>query len=780
MAINIQSLFADIIDTPEQRQMKMLQEGMLRGDRLASGLTGLTRAAAPLAQVAGQSLSPLNIISYGNMTANDWWDAYIFNAGALPFASNLASWILTLANRKTELSKRYHASYDKMQQRLLNRPGNSAVASGRAAIKKLRDAASKLQNSLGVADGAAVVYNDYNGSRFTFYEYYEFTDELSKLANVLPLVHEGAEWTSVPDGNAMRLFPPLDVADQIYETEVLRGIPVAKTTGFTAGTTPALSAATPAELAAKAAHQELMQIVRRARRVLQGEHLMQSAGSTALELSRSAAEILRAVYGLNAGVTLVDGNDIVWTCLRGGVAARLAVRHLSLFDEAQMRLLPAGPNSRVQQTLLFWRGPRRAVVDAFAKAFVEEANNFFRQEKPELPRIPMLRELSIEAARTFARANALIVNKPRANSLEKTTLLAVVASSMAHGVLLNASLSESSDKLYAGIATMVALAEVEANAFSDQSTFEQPKPTSYGSGLNEAAWASRRLAPSLSRSLPVGIGAQDIVKKLSALSVSDSCGADAITRTYYCPMGSRIEAVPSSVPFAVDNLGSRIVWMQVLEQKALALSKAVRQAPYGPLPLSTAPESDGALFIDTVLLSGKQKASGKLSGMGRHPLTLQQSGAVILVPTSATLPPSDVQVAEFSDSVPSTLLEASRWLQNGDNSTIPLIIRSRVKRMRTVAFNAERLMFSLALGRVTASCAPRVEVRLRSADHVASFALALAMLEVEMGSLPAEMTVYVNDIEEARSYAEAIAAQTGQAFSSGCRICSLAEAALCL
>jgi hypothetical protein len=54
MAINIQSLFADIIDTPEQRQMKMLQEGMLRGDRLASGLTGLTRAAAPLAQVAGQ------------------------------------------------------------------------------------------------------------------------------------------------------------------------------------------------------------------------------------------------------------------------------------------------------------------------------------------------------------------------------------------------------------------------------------------------------------------------------------------------------------------------------------------------------------------------------------------------------------------------------------------------------------------------------------------------------------------------------------------------------
>lgn len=54
MTINIQSLFADIIDTPEQRQAKLLQQGMAQGQLLSSGLTGLTRAAAPLAQVAGQ------------------------------------------------------------------------------------------------------------------------------------------------------------------------------------------------------------------------------------------------------------------------------------------------------------------------------------------------------------------------------------------------------------------------------------------------------------------------------------------------------------------------------------------------------------------------------------------------------------------------------------------------------------------------------------------------------------------------------------------------------
>ncbi len=54
MAININTLFADIIDTPEQRQEKLLQQGMAQGQLLASGLTGRARALAPLAQMAGQ------------------------------------------------------------------------------------------------------------------------------------------------------------------------------------------------------------------------------------------------------------------------------------------------------------------------------------------------------------------------------------------------------------------------------------------------------------------------------------------------------------------------------------------------------------------------------------------------------------------------------------------------------------------------------------------------------------------------------------------------------
>ena len=54
MAIDINSLFADIIDTPEQRQQKLLQQGLVQGQLLSSGLRGRAAALAPLAQVAGQ------------------------------------------------------------------------------------------------------------------------------------------------------------------------------------------------------------------------------------------------------------------------------------------------------------------------------------------------------------------------------------------------------------------------------------------------------------------------------------------------------------------------------------------------------------------------------------------------------------------------------------------------------------------------------------------------------------------------------------------------------
>lgn len=775
---------ATIVSNPFAGALVLMQDGNVR---------------ASFAELASGFLNPLEFEVTKGVSVNDWWDAWARNSGAVTFGANMATWTMSFANRKAELSKRYHDVYEKLQRKLVERPVNSAVVAARSAMKKMRAKTKELRTRSGVADKAAVVYNDYTGRRFGFYEYYENTDALVQRIEGLPRVHKGMEWAAVPDGGALRLFPPLDVADRMYEAEALRGMPIAKTISFTAGTPPALAATSPAELAAKAAHQEIMQLVRRARRLLRGQHLMQSAAALGLELVQNAAAILRASYGISAGITLVDGDDIIWTCLQGGVAARLALRHLSLFDAAESKLLPITGGGRVDKTLRFWRRPRRGVMDDFVKAFVDEAVYVARQERTEAPLVPALRDYSTDAVRSFARAKVLVMNKPGADDLEKTTLLSVVASSMAHGLLMNA---PPIDDFYGAIANLVTVAEPAAESFDDQRDFELPKPSSYGSELNKATWASRRIAPSISRSIEVGGGALDIVEKLAALEVADSCGPKTTTRSYYCPMGGRTEAVPSATPFAIDVLGARIVWTEVLYHKAIVLTQAITEASS-----TTVPTPDGALFLDTVPLSVDTErmkklrlkkednkalpreqlelerleenaaAMLKLVGMARHPLVIQQAGSVIYVPTSFTSePPSPA----FSQSVPQSLLDTMQWLQTSESDDTPYIVRARVRHMRTVAFNAERFMFALALSRATAACAPRIEVRLRSVDQVASLALGLALLEVEMGSLPVEIGVYVDDVEAARSYAEAVAAQAYKALASNCRVCSLAEAALCL
>ena len=48
MAINITSLFQDILETPEQKQQRQLAEGFARSQNAVAGLTGLATAAAPL------------------------------------------------------------------------------------------------------------------------------------------------------------------------------------------------------------------------------------------------------------------------------------------------------------------------------------------------------------------------------------------------------------------------------------------------------------------------------------------------------------------------------------------------------------------------------------------------------------------------------------------------------------------------------------------------------------------------------------------------------------
>ena len=58
MAIEITSLFRDILESPEQKQQRQMAEGFARSQNAVSQLTGLATAAAPLvgtmAELQGQ------------------------------------------------------------------------------------------------------------------------------------------------------------------------------------------------------------------------------------------------------------------------------------------------------------------------------------------------------------------------------------------------------------------------------------------------------------------------------------------------------------------------------------------------------------------------------------------------------------------------------------------------------------------------------------------------------------------------------------------------------
>lgn len=60
MAIDINSLFQDILETPEQRREKMLAQGAAQGQLATSNLTGLAASASPLIQAIYQNMPQQN------------------------------------------------------------------------------------------------------------------------------------------------------------------------------------------------------------------------------------------------------------------------------------------------------------------------------------------------------------------------------------------------------------------------------------------------------------------------------------------------------------------------------------------------------------------------------------------------------------------------------------------------------------------------------------------------------------------------------------------------
>ena len=448
---------------------------------------------------------------------------------------------------------------------------------------------------------------------------------------------------------------------------------------------------------------------------------------------------------------MVGGDDILWTCTRGGIATRLAVRHMSLFELAE-----AEGHEDANVAVKFWRRQRRTLMERFGKALVEEAVAMAKNDR-ELPRVPPLAGLAGEAARMFARANALVSNKPNLVVGEGATVLAVISSSLAHGIYVA---SPVPDDLAAVATNHIASAEPSALAFADQTAFEPPK-VSKSTQFLKAAWASRRLDTTTSRAFEIDThgtkGADAIVDMLSSLSISD---ADR-PKYYYCPIGSRIEAVPSRIPFAIDALGSRLVWLETLERTAMYVSNALRDVA-------------DTTSADSVVIQCTSLPNPNVTGLARHPLALTVKGSSVELLLSKA--PGVDSVADRE--APGSLSDAVQHVR--DNPVDVNALRRRIWRTRAIAYNSERLLMAVSLSGMLQSTSPTTCVKLTSETDTVALSIALAMQFIETGSGPAELVVHVPDVDASRALVRGVSEQAKLTRKSGCKVCSLAELALCV
>jgi hypothetical protein len=568
------------------------------------------------------------------------------------------------------------------------------------------------------------VHNPVSGLRF---EYRELFEELS-FDNSVQRYQTRWDWEGVPDGNALFALPPSDVADAQFKAEQRRSIPLSRTLDFTSGVSVAGSAAvTLPRVAAAAAFRELARIVSASLKGSSARRLEQTPASVCLELVQQSALLIRAAYGKTAGVTLVTPNDTLWTCMRGGAAARLAVRHMGLFTLAPPAEATAAPAEGLAllQTAIESSRQNADSFESFADAFVAEAKAFVQAESKD--GLGFLAS-GKESSGAFWRVEALSQTKPPA---VKAVLKAAVAASVSHLFVRSAD---------GDLAAAFSLGMQSSVSRFEEAVFQQrvPAPKTMLVENQDAAWASRRMDTSLSRRLRIGEGAEAIVGALSAVDL-DGTSEGAV---FYCPVGGRLDSLPGRMPFSVDGLNARVVWIERLWSSARALLETLREGE--------APAAAQAWHLDGVPLS----STSGFTGLSRSPfaVTLRPDSVLVHLSEQTYAPPA-VERQAFSHDV-----------------------SMRTALMRQRMFNSDRLFFGLSLTYHYMTKGPlNVTV---PADAVVALAIALALREIEGGRAAVDMNVYAG--EGARGALEELAKQARAALDGGCRVCPLAEVALCV
>jgi hypothetical protein len=746
-------------------------------------------------------------------------DALVYNR-FVPLGVSLAGQTYAWTNARLNASKEKMNVYEYFRRKLIGKPATSAVQSASYAIRNFRMQEKELLKSLGVADLPTVVHNLKAGSRFVFLEHYELPAALTDtkdreaplidevLQNMRPL-YKNVEWLKAPDGSAALLLPPADVSERMYEVEVLRDIPLSQFAKFVTGSAPGPigmgAGSGSSEVDAFKAASEMWHVILRSRRELSGQHIVESPEQTLQKLSASASRIISAAFGEGA-LTLVDGDDILWSCVRGGIPARLALRHSTLFQKAELEYNDTTPDQRVAKYGSFWKHVRRSLMAQFSKAVSDSPKLYAAQKKAgSTPwRAEALPALVQRVASSFARVSALASSGQ--TKLDRDAAFAAIASAAAHRLILSnvtdlhkisAPLDKRSD--YSTMDMVIELIDIEykrESAFRLMPNYsellEQSKDPSArataNSQLRRAVWAARRIDTMLSRDMQFSDGVDALVGKLAGMNMEDRGGA----RTYYLPVGDNLDTVNAHAPvFSSVALGARELWLEQLQSACEVLSSCIQDvSTLADLRTTKPAQQPSGVLVDTTLLG----ASG-LVGVQRHPLTLTTAKNEVFVHLSS------------SAKLPSNIAKETPHTTTGDFKTAaslifdggidPYLVRERVQRSRMLGYNAERLFFALSLADTLSSefsqlDAPSVILsrvtgndgtegtKDTDIDRAFSLAIALCLKASREGSLIGISGLYVKNPSEVHSSLKTLAKRIGKTVADGCLVATLSEVVQCM
>ena len=409
--------------------------------------------------------------------------------------------------------------------------------------------------------------------------------------------------------------------------------------------------------------------------------------------------------------------------------------------------------ARLAKALSYWRNPKRRMVDAFVKSWVDVATLKANDALPQIDR----RSLAIEAVRSFHRVRAL---SPDDNAM----LPALAVVSQYHALIENALKDTPFSEI---VQDAIVSNEKAASEFRDQRSMRMPTAhdsrSRWVAGLS--SWASRRLDVAPVRSWIVGSGVDALIKQMSGMDLKQYKSS-----FYYSPLGGRLSALPSNSAFAIDDLAHRLLWLQHMIDACSNIIHVVDAAT------RIASVSGRKYSIRTATFENPKAADLKLSGLSRHPLAMTSKDEEIQLYLAAP-----VVLTSTAGEAPNTISEALRLVYKDAGATSALPKASLA--MRVIAYNADRLLNAIDLALATKAGTAALEIHFNEPQHVLSLCIAVAMLAVEKPTLQPEFRVHVaREFEEpgrTTELLERVVATCSKAVDKGCKVVSLAEAAVC-